>query len=231
MTSDHQIGWQNLSVWSIEGSASLQAVLDSPGCPQLLRQTLARTTTWQDRNRRVVRRAIASPNVAPQWSAALLALGATVTLEREDGPAEVLVETILSQRPKGEIVALHVRTEGICWGEAHVARTPADEPIVAAIAGVKLDGGRVSLARVALTGVWAEAVSLTDAAASMVGSPLGEEQIEAVAAAIQKEVCPRGDYLGSEEYRRAMAGVLARRALEQCRQMGTKLQAGGHNDQ
>jgi CO/xanthine dehydrogenase FAD-binding subunit len=34
---------------------------------------------------------------------------------------------------------------------------------------------------------------------------------------VEEEVTPRGDFLGSEEYRRAMAGVLTRRALEQCR--------------
>jgi CO/xanthine dehydrogenase FAD-binding subunit len=37
-----------------------------------------------------------------------------------------------------------------------------------------------------------------------------------VANAIEGEVAPEGDFRGSEEYRRAMAGVLTRRALEQC---------------
>jgi CO/xanthine dehydrogenase FAD-binding subunit len=45
---------------------------------------------------------------------------------------------------------------------------------------------------------------------------LDAERIRAVAAAIEQEVVPQGDFLGSEEYRRAMAGVLARRALEAC---------------
>lgn len=201
-------------VWSIDADASLQEVLESPGCPALLRQTLTGSITWQDRNRRQVGRAIAAPRVAPQWSAALLALGATVTMRGEDGLIEVPVETLLEQRPKGEVSALHVKTARVRWGAAHVARTPADEPIVAAVAGVEFDGGTVRQARLALTG--AGPLRLAQAPSQLVGAPLSREGIQAVADAVKQEVAPEGDFLGSEEYRRAMAGVLSRRALEQC---------------
>jgi len=49
-----------------------------------------------------------------------------------------------------------------------------------------------------------------------VDGPLDPDRIRAVAEAVEEEVAPRGDFLGSREYRRAMAGVLVRRALEQC---------------
>lgn len=214
MKRDDQAVSEDAEVWSIGAEASLQDVLDSPGCPPLLCQTLTGTLTWQDRNRRVVRRAVASPRVAPQWSAALLALGATVTFEGESGPAEIPLETLLTQRPKGEVTALNVRTEGVRWGEAHVSRTPADEPIVAAIAAVEMAGATVRQARVALTGVGP--VHLAGSPSQLVGGPLNKARIQIVADTIQGEVAPEGDFRGSEEYRRAMAGVLARRALEQC---------------
>jgi len=95
-----------------------------------------------------------------------------------------------------------------------VARTLADEPIVAAIAVVALDGDVVGQARVALTGAWPEPLRLAEAAARLVGGPLDAEHIQAVAEAVEEEVAPQGDFLGSAEYRRAMAGVLTRRALE-----------------
>jgi CO/xanthine dehydrogenase FAD-binding subunit len=223
-------------VWSIGADASLQAVLESPGCPPLLRQTLTGALTWQDRNRRVIRRAVASPNVAPHWSTALLALGATVTLEGEAGAVEIPVETLLAQRPKGEVTALHVRTAGLRWGEAHVSRTPADEPIVAAIAAVEMEvlpaegPAHVRQARVALTG--AGPLRLAEAANHLVGGPLDEERVQAVAEATEREVAPQGDFRGSEEYRRAMAGVLTRRALQQClrEQPSPELAKGGDHD-
>jgi CO/xanthine dehydrogenase FAD-binding subunit len=203
-------------VWSLDANVSLQAALDSPGCPQPVCQALTGALTWQERNRREVRRALASPRVAPQWSAALLALGATITLEGKDGSSEMLLETFLASRPQGEIRSLHVRTKGLRWGEAHVGRTPADEPIVAAVAAVEMDNGQVGQARVVLTGVWPEAARLAQAPAQLVGGPLDKERIQAVATAVEQEVTPEGDFRGSEEYRRAMAGVLTRRALEQC---------------
>jgi CO/xanthine dehydrogenase FAD-binding subunit len=87
---------------------------------------------------------------------------------------------------------------------------------------VETDGGAVCEARVALTGVWPEPVRLAEAPSQLVGAPLDEARIRAVATAVEGEVAPKGDFRGSEAYRRAMAGVLTRRALEQClRQEGT----------
>jgi CO/xanthine dehydrogenase FAD-binding subunit len=158
--------------------------------------------------------------------AALLALGATVTVARapegDAGPEEVPLEALLERRIGGEVrarvrtIRLHVSLEGKCWGEDRVARTPVDEPIVSAIAAVEIGDGVVQQARLALTGVWSEPVRLAEAAARLVGGPLDGNCIREVAEAVTKEVTPQGDFLGSGEYRRAMAGVTARRALERC---------------
>jgi len=217
-------------MWTIVTDAPLQSVLDRPDAPPLLRQTLTGALSWQTRNETPVRKALKSPRIAPQWMAALLALGATVTVEGESGPEEVALAVGTGLlRPH----ALHVpRAEGTRWGAAHVGRTPADEPIVAAVAVVEMtgpstgpsassgqssgQGGVVQQARVALTGVWPEAVRLAEAPARLVGGPLDETSIRAVAEAVVMEVAPTGDFMGSEGYRRAMAGVLTRRALEQC---------------
>jgi carbon-monoxide dehydrogenase medium subunit len=206
-------------VWSVDADASLQSVLDSPECPPLLYETLTGVLPWQTRNETPVRRALKSSRVAPQWLAALLALGATVTLERGDGgPTEVILESLLRRREEGEISVLHVPLGGPerRWGQAAVARTPADEPIVAAIAVLALEDDVVRQARVALTGVWPELVGLAEAADRLVGGQLDVERIQVVAAAVEEEVAPKRDFLGTAEYRRAMAGVLTRRALESC---------------
>ena len=206
-------------VWSVDADASLQSVLDGPECRPLLRPPLTGALSWQTRNETLVRRALRAPRVAPRWVAALLALGATVSLERgDDGPTEVILESLLQRRAEGEVSALHVPLGGPerRWGQATVARTLADEPIVAAIAVLALEGDTVCQARVALTGVWPGSVRLAEAATRLVGGPLDVERIQAVATAVEEEVVPKGDFLGSAEYRRAMAGVLTRRALESC---------------
>lgn len=204
-------------MWNIDTNTPLQSVLDNPKCPQILRQALTGPISWQTRNETSVQKALTSPRVAPQWMAALLALGATVTVEGDAGTEKMpLTVGAGSLRPH----TLHIPPSdpNQRWGEARVARTPADEPIVAAVAVVEIDGDIVRQARVALTGVWPEPVRLAQAAAQLVGNPLDEANIRAVAEGVEKEVAPRGDFRGSEEYRRAMAGVLTRRALEQCSQ-------------
>jgi len=203
-------------MWNIDTNTPLQSVLDNPECLPLLRQALTGPISWQTRNETSVQKALTSPRVAPQWIAALLALGATVSVEGDAGLEESpLAVGAGSPRPH----TLHIPDEGgRRWGEARVARTPADDPIVAAVAVVEMAGDTVRQARVALTGVWPEPVRLAQAAAQLVGNPLDEANIWAVAEAVEKEVAPRGDFRGSEEYRRAMAGVLTRRALEQCLQ-------------
>jgi CO/xanthine dehydrogenase FAD-binding subunit len=224
-------------VWSVDADAPLQSVLDRLDTPPLLRQALTGVLSWQTRNETPVRRTLTAPRLAPQWAAALLALGATVTVVGDDGPMEVPLESVLQRQAKGVASALHVELGSVRWGEARVARTPADEPIVSAIAVVGMDdpsassgqapsasdlrsasgqGGVVRQARVALTGAWPEPARLAETPARLVGGPLDAERIQAVADGVAEEVDPRGDFLGSEEYRRAMASVTTRRALEAC---------------
>jgi len=208
--------WIGEEMWSIDADVPLQSVLDSPECPPLLCQTLTGVLSWQTRNEKSVRQALTSLRVAPQWVAALLALGAMVIMEGDTGAAETPLEALLQRRAEGKVSTLHVMVVGVKCGEAHVARTPADDPIVAAVAVVEIDGDVVRQARVALTGVWPELVRLAEAPAQLIGGPLDEERIRTVAEAVEKEVAPKGDFLGSKEYRQAMAGVLTLRALEKC---------------
>jgi carbon-monoxide dehydrogenase medium subunit len=203
-------------VWSVDADAPLQSVLDRPDTPPPLRQALTGVLSWQTRNETPLRRTLTSPRLAPQWAAVLLALGATVTIEGGDGPAEVPLESVLQRQAKGVVSALHVELGSVRWGEARVARTPADEPIVSAVAVVDVQGGVVQQARVALTGAWPEPARLAKAPARLAGGPLDAERIQAVADGVAEEVDPRGDFLGSAEYRRAMASVTTRRALEKC---------------
>jgi len=182
-----------------------------------LRRTLTGPISWQTRNETSVQKALTSPRVAPQWIAALLALGATVTVEGDAGPEESPL-TVGAGQPRPHTLHIPPSDPNQRWGEARVTRTPADEPIVAVVAVVEVDSDIVRQARIALTGVWPETVRLAQAAEQLVGNPLDEANIQAVADAVGREVAPRGDFRGSEEYRRAMAGVLTRRALGQCAQ-------------
>jgi carbon-monoxide dehydrogenase medium subunit len=95
-----------------------------------------------------------------------------------------------------------------------VARTPADAPIVGAVAYVKLeDDGDHFQARLALTG----------AAPTPLPQPRATRQWESSgdldAALDALELDPPDDHWGSREYRTEMARVVARRALQRAREL------------
>lgn len=98
---------------------------------------------------------------------------------------------------------------------ADVARTPADTPIVVAGAAITVAYGICKSARLALGGVAPHPVRVPEVEALLVDQPLTIELIAAAAARAAELVQPTGDFRGSAEYRKAMAGVLAERALRQ----------------
>ncbi len=194
----------------------LQVVFEHPDCPALLRGVLSGAVAWQKRNEM---KAAAALRWSAQWQAALLALGAIVL---SDGKEETLADFLGREGAIGKLseIRLPLDVPGRAWGEAHVRRTPTDVPIVSAIAVVDAPGGKVHLARLALAGVWSESVRLAKAADLLLGSALDKAAIHKAAAAAQQEVNPRDNFLGSAEYRREMAAVLSRRALEMCLEGG-----------
>lgn len=97
----------------------------------------------------------------------------------------------------------------------NVARTPADTPIVVAAAMVSVAYGVCKQARLALGGVAAEPIRLLGVEALLIDQPLTPELIAVAAQRAAGLVRPTGDFRGSVTYRRAMAGVLAERALRQ----------------
>ncbi len=204
-------------IWRVSADASLQAVLEDPACPPLLARVLGTVHSWQVRNETTVNRTLKSSRLMPCWTAALIALDAVVTVEGEDGSEEVALESLVRRRKKGNTTSVYIcRRENARWGDAHVGRTSSDEPIVAAYAVVWGTDGTVDNARIVLSGASSEPVWVADAANGLVGRRLDGESLSDVVSAVVDEVEPVGDYLGSETYRRAMAGVLTRRALEAC---------------
>lgn len=208
---------QRVEVWTVDPAMSLQSVLDDPRCPPLARRGLKGPHSWQVRNEMTVERTLRASHLLPQWIAALLALGAAATLDGGEGPTDIAVDALVTGERKGEIRSLHIpAAAAIRWGEAHVARTPADKPVVAAFAVVEMHDDTVRAARVALTGVWSPAVRLAETPDALVGGPLTAEKVGEAVTSVEREIEPQSDYLGSSAYRRAMAGVLTRRALEVC---------------
>ncbi|MFO8035149.1 MAG: hypothetical protein R6U57_00765 [Anaerolineales bacterium] len=199
----------------------LEKALEHPQLPDLFGVTL-KNTIWQWRNEITIGRSVMSTNLLPPWVAALLAWGAEVSFQGDEKTTSLATFLEHAASHPGKVKALRIPLEvpGRVWGRDQVARTPSDNPIVSVTSVLDLEGNVVQEAKIALTGVWERQARLADAAKHLRGRPLEDDVIQETAAAIQDEVTPRSDFLGSAAYRREMAGLLTRRSLLVCREKG-----------
>jgi CO/xanthine dehydrogenase FAD-binding subunit len=198
---------------------TLQAVHTSPHTPALIKHSFRRWTTWQERVGITVEQAILSPNVAPQWIAALLSWGTYLKLTTDDDRCIPLADLFRGAGPspsRPSHLLIPIQPPGRRWGEASVAPTPSDQPIVTAFAVVDMEKDIVRSARLALTGIWRETVRLAKASDQLAGKPLTKKNILQVVEAIQDEAQPQDTWRAGADYRQSMAGLTTRRAFEQC---------------
>ncbi len=156
---------------------------------------------------------------------ALMALGASVVLASAGGQRTLPVDQLFvdyfetALRPGEILTSILVPPPPPNAGTAFIKFLPrtADDYATISVA-VVVTPGRANLCqevRIALGSVGMTPVHATQAEARLRGQPLTEDHIRACAAAVADEVDPLDDYRGSASYKREMAQVLTRRALNQ----------------
>jgi CO/xanthine dehydrogenase FAD-binding subunit len=114
------------------------------------------------------------------------------------------------------LVGIDVPAWGPETGSAYVRleyRRQMEIAIVGVTAVVRLDGGSVADARLAITALAPTIRRVADAEGALIGSAAGDEAVEEAARAVAAGSSPIADVRGSAEYRAAMAEVIARRAI------------------
>jgi carbon-monoxide dehydrogenase medium subunit len=119
-------------------------------------------------------------------------------------PGELLTEVIVPVTPADAKTAYL----------KFLPRTADDYATVAVAARAQLSGGRVSNLRVALGAAGPTPVHATAVEQALEGQTPTPEAIRAAAQAVADEVDPLEDFRGSSDYKRDMAVVFTRRALE-----------------
>ena len=121
-------------------------------------------------------------------------------------PGEILTSVIVPQAPPGS-------------GAAYLKFLPrtADDYATVSVAAVVTAGedNMCRDVRIVLGSVGVTPVHASDAEDSLRGRPLNEENIRACAAMVSDLVDPLDDYRGSAAYKREMAQVFTRRAIQQ----------------
>jgi CO/xanthine dehydrogenase FAD-binding subunit len=163
----------------------------------------------------------ASP--AMETGGPLLCFGATATLASTRGRREVALDELwsgpgeTSARPDELLTALTVpapRSDcGSCYARLEYRRQ-MEIAVVGATAVVALDGEAIAEARVAITALAPTIERVPAAEAVLVGTDGGRAFAAAAAKAAAAGASPISDVRASSAYRRAMAEVIARRAVE-----------------
>ena len=153
---------------------------------------------------------------------ALVAAGARVVVTGPNGIRELPVESVVTapgktSLDKAEIVeAILLDKRPLNSRDAYlrfIPRTEMDIAVVGVAVNLMLDeDGMVSSARVVLGAVAPTFIVVDKAAAALVGTKLDETALSALAAACSAACQPIDDKRGTVDFRKRVAGVLARRA-------------------
>jgi xanthine dehydrogenase FAD-binding subunit len=153
----------------------------------------------------------------------LAAAGAEVSVVGPKGARQVKVEDIpagpgRTTLAKGEVIAgVYMPPRGKGGGDAYlrfIPRTEMDIAVVGCAVNLRVDGDKITEARVVLGAVAPTIVVVADAAKALIGSTLDAAALDALAAAASAACRPINDKRGTIAFRTDVAGVLARRAAK-----------------
>jgi CO/xanthine dehydrogenase FAD-binding subunit len=195
----------------IGGQTPLQALIDAAELQALARGLLPKAAQFAAhlglRHLATLGGALLSADGPPEIQLALIALEAEVVTMGAGRKTTPLIQ----YQPQANDLVLEVNFKhlGAEYRGAlvRVARTPLDQAIVAAVAVVGPE-----FARVAVAGAGPGPIVKSERGSA--------RDVQAMVVAIEAGAQAVGDYRGSAEYRRAMAGVLAGRALAAARGAG-----------
>src|SRR5437773_345631 len=165
--------------------------------------------------------AVASADTVP----ALIALGAKVTVENADGRRELDLAELYREDGirylaigRDDVVVSVTLPDATGWRSTYLKlrdRNSFDFPIAGVAAAVRLEGGRVSEARIAITALASRPMAVD--AKALVGTKLDDEAIAAAVDAVHKAARPMDNTSGTISQRKRAARVFTERALRSLR--------------
>ena len=190
------------------------------GCP-LLAECAGRIGDVQVRNAGTIGGSVAHADPAADYPAALLALEAKIVItgtagERAVPADEFFVDTFTTVLAPDELVtAIVVPRESPAAGTAYEKRVhPASGfAVVGVAARLQLENGRISAARVGVTGLTGKPYRARNVEQRLEGASGSSAEIERAASVVADGADPNSDLHASADYRAHLARVFAIRAI------------------
>jgi carbon-monoxide dehydrogenase medium subunit len=189
----------------------------------LLTEVYSRVATVRIRNSATVGGGLAHADPSQDPPAGLIVLGASVRLQSRNGDRTLPVDELFSDYYETQIQPGELLTEVIVPPQPAGAkaaylkflpRTADDYATVAVAARGEVDNGTVRNLRVALAAAASTPVHATAVEQALEGQQATADNIRRAAEAVADQVDPLDDFRGSPDYKRDMAVVFTRRALE-----------------
>ena len=190
-------------------------------CP-LLPETASHLGDMQVRNKGTIGGSLAHSDPAADWPAAILAAGAELVATSAKGDrvikaSDFFVEMLTTALQPGEVLReIRIPVGKGKVGQAYVkVRHPASGFAVVGVAvNLSIDGGKCQSAGVGITGVSPKAYRAANVENALKGASLDGKTLSAAAAHASDGVDVNSDLYASAEYRKQLAAVYTRRALE-----------------
>ena len=175
----------------------------------------------QVRNRGTIGGSLAHGDPASDLPGVLLAFDGSVTARGGGGDREIAAADLFqdylttSLDPAELITSVSIPAlEGYGWGYEKFTRRAEDWAMVGVVALVKAAGGTCEDVRIGLTHMGSTPLRASAAEDALRGGPLDAERIAAAAEHAADGTEPPGDANATPDYKRHLARVLTRRALE-----------------
>ena len=187
-------------------------------CP-IVSDAAATIGDTQVRNRGTIGGSLAHADPSADMPAVMLALDADVQLQSAKGkrsvPATDFFQGLFTvDLQPGEIITAVRFAPAKAAAYAKLYQKASHYAIVGVAAALDVQSGKIGSARIALTGASTHATRLGKLEQALAGQPASKEAVEKAAADAGAEVQDvNSDIHAGEEYRRAMIGVFAKRAL------------------
>ena len=164
------------------------------------------------------------------WASAMIALDGMIVAQGPKGRRTIAVRDFVTGPFQNVLASNEIAIEAIIpatkgirlGGYLKLERRIGDFATAGVAVALELSGANVIRAGIGLTGVGSSTVNATDAAQSLVGSPLTSEAIERAADLAAQAAQPRSDHRGSAAYKKQVVRTLVVRILTEINLTKTK---------
>jgi len=201
--------------YQIESSEQLQQI-----CP-LLPECASHIGDMQVRNKGTIGGSLAHSDPAGDWPAAILALNAELVAVSKNGERTIkaddfFVDLLTTALEPGEILReIRVKKNGTHHAYAKMPHPASGFAVVGVAANLIMNGSNeCQSASIGITGVSSKAYRASAVESALNGASLNDDTIQSAAAHATEGADVNGDLFASADYRRHLAEVYTRRAIE-----------------